>query len=140
MATFVKFQPFIEDVFEGVHIFGTHQLVAFMTTNANAPTNTFRTLSQVTPIAYTNYSSRNITTSSSAQTAGTYKLILTDLVLTLSGGAGATFRWYGVYNDTPTSPADPLVCAYDHGSDITPANGETVTFDFDGTNGLFSAS
>jgi hypothetical protein len=49
MATFVKFQPFIEDVFEGVHIFGTHQLVAFMTTNANAPTNTFRTLTQIIP-------------------------------------------------------------------------------------------
>lgn len=140
MATFTKFEPFIEDVFEGVHIFGTHQLVAFMTTNANAPTATMRTLSQVTQIAYTNYSSRNITTSSSSQTSGSYKLIVADLVLTLSGGAGATFRRYGAYNDTPTSPADPLVCVYDHGSDITPGSGETVTFDFDGTNGLLGAS
>mgnify|MGYP000542401730 FL=1 len=140
MSSAVKFQPFIEDVFEGVHVFGTHQLVAFMTTNANVPLNTYRTLSQVTPIAYTNYASRNITTSSSAQTSGTYKLICTDLVLTLSGGAGATFRHYGIYNDTPTSPADPLVLMWDHGSDITPASGETVTFDFDGTNGVLSAS
>lgn len=140
MATFTKFQPFIEDVFEGVHNFGSNQMVAFMTTNANAPTNTMRTLSEVTQISYTNYSSRNITTTSSSQSSGTYKYIAQDLVLTLSGGAGATFRRYGVYNDTPTSPADPLVCVYDHGSDITPANGETVTFDFDGTNGLFSAS
>lgn len=140
MAAFTKFQPFIEDVFEAVHNFSTHQLVAFLCAAANAPVNTYRTLSQVTQITYTNYSSRNITTSSSSQTSGTYRLILTDLVLTLSGGAGATFRYFGVYNDTPTSPADPLVCFFDHGSDITPANGETVTLDMDGTNGLFSAS
>ncbi len=139
MATAVKFQPFIEDVFKGVHIFGTHQLIAFLTTNANAPTATMRTLSQVTPIAYTNLSSRNITTSSATQTTGTLKIICTDLVLTASG-AVATFRRVGIYNDTPTSPADPLVLVYDHGTDVTLANGETYTLDFDGTNGLIQAS
>lgn len=137
MATFTKFNPFAEDVYEGVHNFGTNQLVVFLTTNANAPTATMRILSEVTTIAYTNLSSRNITTSSSAQTSGTYKLILTDLVLTASG-AVATFRRVGVFNDTPTSPADPLVGHYDHGTDVTLANGETYTIDFDGTNGFLS--
>lgn len=139
MATFVKFQPFIEDVWEGVHNFSTNQLVVFLTTNANLPANTVRTLSQVVEIAYTNLSTRNITTSSSGQTGGVYKLILTDLVLTASG-AVATFRHVGIYNDTPTSPADPVVGMYDHGSDVTLANGETYTIDFDGTNGFISAS
>jgi len=139
MATFTKFQPFIEDVFEGVHNFASHQLVLFLTTNANAPTAGMRLLSEVTQIAYTNLGTRNITTSSSAQTTGTYKLILTDLVLTATG-AVATFRRVGVYNDTPTSPADPLVGHYDHGADVTLANGETYTVDFDGTNGFISAS
>lgn len=139
MASFVKFQPLIEDVWEGVHNFGSNQLIVFLTTNANIPTNTMRTLSQVTPIAYTNLSSRNITTSSSSQSSGTYKLILTDLVLTASGNV-ATFRHVGVYNDTPTSPADPLVGMYDYGSDITMVNGDTVTIDFDGTNGFIQAS
>lgn len=139
MATFSKFQPFIEDVFEGVHNFGSHQFVVFLTTEANAPTATMRTLSEVTTISYTNLSSRNITTTSSSQTSGTFKSILQDIVLTASG-AVATFRRVGVYNDTPTSPADPLVGHFDHGSDVTLANGETYTIDFDGTNGFISAS
>ena len=129
MATFFKFNPFVEDVWEGVHVFGTHQLMAFLTTNANIPTVTMRTLSQVTQIAYTNLSSQNITTASSSQTSGTYTLVLTDLVLTASG-AVATFRHSGIYNDTPTSPADPLVCSFDYGSDVTLSTGETFTYDF----------
>lgn len=139
MATFTKFQPFIEDVWEGVHNFATNQLVIFLTANATPPTAGMRLLSEVTQIAYTNLSTRNITTSSSAQSAGSYKLILTDLVLTASG-AVATFRRVGVYNDTPTSPLDPVVGHYDHGADVTLANGETYTIDFDGTNGFISAS
>jgi hypothetical protein len=139
MATFTKVNPFIEDVFEGVHNFGSHQLVVFLTTNANAPTSSMRTLSEVTQISYTNLSGRNITTSSSSQSSGTYKLICTDLVLTASGNV-ATFRRVGIYNDTPTSPADPIVGHYDYGSDVTMVNGDTFTLDFDGTNGLLSAS
>ena len=91
-------------------------------------------LADLTQISYTNLSSRNVTTSSSAQTSGTYKLVLADLVLTASG-AVATFRWVVLYNDTPTSPADPLISYYDYGADVTLANGETFTIDWDGTNG-----
>ena len=57
-----------------------------------------------------------------------------------ASGAVATFRRVFIYNDTPTSPADPLVCFFDYGSDVTMASGDTFTLDFDGTNGLFSAS
>lgn len=139
MATFNKFQPFIEDVWEGVHNLGSNQLVAFLTTNANIPDVTDRVIADVTQIAYTNLSSRNITTSSSSQTSGTYKLVLTDLVLTASG-AVATFRHAGVYNDTPTSPADPLVGWWDYGADVTLANGETFTYDFDASNGVIQST
>ena len=135
MATFNKFQPFVEDLAEGVHNLGTNQFVAFLTTNAAIPLVTNRVLADITQISYTNLSSRNITTTSSTQTSGTYKLVLADLVLTASG-AVATFRHSGVYNDTPTSPADPLVGWWDYGSDVTLANGETFTYDFDATNGV----
>ena len=137
MATANFFNQVKEDVPEGVHNWGTGQFVVALTTNANAPVATNTVLANLTTIAYTNLSSRNITTSASSQTSGTYKLIWTDLVLTASG-AVATFRWSAVYNDTPTSPADPLVVFYDHGSDVTLANGETYTYDFDGTNGAIS--
>lgn len=96
-------------------------------------------LANVTEIAYTNLSSRIITTTSSAQASGLYKLVLQDLVLTASG-AVATFRYVYVYDNTPTSPADPLVCYYDYGSEVTLQDGETFTIDFDDANGLFQVS
>lgn len=86
-------------------------------------------LANVTEVSYTNLSARVITTISSSQTAGTYSLVLTDLVLTASG-AVATFQYIYIYDDTVTVPADPLVCYYDYGSGLTLANGETLTIDF----------
>lgn len=138
MATFNKFQVFVEHVNEAVHNMGSNQLVVAMCAAANAPVATNGVLADLTQIAYTNLSTRNITTSSSSHTTGTYRLVLTDLVITCSGGSSAAFRYIVVYNDTPTSPADPLVCWYDYGSEITLADGETLTIDFDGTNGLYS--
>lgn len=131
MATFTKFQPFVEDLAEKVHNLGSDQLVVAL--SASAPTNTWQTLSQVTQISYTNLSSRNITTTSSSQTSGTYKLTLTDLTLTASGSV-ATFRYVIIYNDTATS--DNLIAYYDYGSDVILANGDTFTINFDDANGF----
>jgi hypothetical protein len=94
-------------------------------------------LANVTQVAYTNLSTRNITTTSSGQAAGTYKLILVDLTLTSSGGATGPFRYVYIYDDTVTVPVDPLVAYYDYGSSITLQDGETLLIDFDGTNGFF---
>lgn len=135
MATFNKFNAFVENVAEGVHNLQTGQLVVALTNTA--PTASNSVLADITQITYTNLSSRNITTSSSSQTAGLYKLILNDLVLTASGAVGP-FRYVVVYNDTPTSPADPLIGWYDYGSSISLASGETLTIDFDAANGLIN--
>lgn len=135
MATFNKFNAFVENIAEGVHNLGTGQLVVALTNSAPTASNTV--LADITQITYTNLSSRNITTSSSSQTAGLYKLILTDLVLTATGAVGP-FRYIVVYNDTPTSPADPLIGWYDYGSSISLASGETLTIDFDAVNGLLN--
>lgn len=131
MASFSKFNSFVEAVAEKSHNLGSDQLVVALTNSAPAATNT--QLSDITEISYTNLSSRNITTSSSSQSSGTYKLVLTDLVLTASGAVGP-FRYAVIYNDTSTS--DLLIGWYDYGSSISLANGETFTLDFDGTNGL----
>lgn len=135
MAAFNKFHAFVENVAEGVHNLGAHQLVVALTNTL--PVNTNTVLADIVQIAYTNLSARNITTTSSAQTAGLYKLVLTDLVLTATGAVGP-FRYVVIYNDTPTSPADPLIGWYDYGSSIALASGETLTIDFDAVNGLLN--
>lgn len=127
MATFNKFNAFVENCAEGVHNLGSNQLVIALTNTAPAATNSV--LADLTQVSYTNLSSRNVTTASSSQTSGTYALACNDLVLTASG-AVATFRYAVLYNDTPTSPADPLIAWWDYGSPITMANGETFTVDF----------
>jgi len=135
MASYNKFQAFVENIAEKVHNLGADALTIALTTNANAPVATNAVLADLTQISYTNLSARVPTISSSAQSSGTYKLVLADLVLTASG-AVATFRDVVLYNDTPSSPADPLISWWDYGSDVTLANGETFTLDFDGTNGV----
>ena len=138
MASFNKIEQFVEDVAEKVHNLGSDQFTVALTAAANAPLATNTVLANLTEIAYTNLSSRNITTTSSAQTSGTYKLILTDLVLTASGGSAAAFRYIVIYNNTPASPLDPLVGWYDYGSDLTLADGESLTIDFDGSGGVLT--
>jgi len=139
MATFVKSHAFVEHLAEKVHNLGADTFAVALTTNANAPSASLdAVLADITEISYTNLSSRTVgTATSSAQTSGTYKLVLPDLVLTASG-AVATFRWVVLYNDTPTSPADPIVGVFDYGSDVTLASGETFTIDFDGSAGVLT--
>lgn len=134
MATFNKFNCFVEDLAEKVHNLGADQLTVALTAAANAPVATNTVLANLTQATYTNLSTRNITTTSSAQTSGTYKLVLTDLVLTSTGGSTGPFRYVVLYNST--AAGGPLIGWYDYGSDITLASGETLTIDFDGTNGV----
>lgn len=134
MATFVKFQPFVEQLAEKVHNLGSDTITVALTNTA--PNATDATLSQITQISYTNCSSRALTTSASSQTSGTYKLVIDDLVLTASGGSFGPFRYVVIYNDTAAS--DQLICYSDYGSSITVAAGETFTLNFDGSAGLLT--
>ena len=129
MASPTFFNAWKDNVVEVVHS-GTDQFVVALTAAANAPVATNSVLADLTQISYTNLSSRNITTSSSSQTSGTYSLVFADLVLTASGGSVATFRYVVIYDDTPSSPADPLVLFYDYGSNVTLLDTETFTLDF----------
>jgi hypothetical protein len=138
MASATKFHQFKEDLCKGVHNFTddtTCTLTVALCAAANAPVATNSVLADLTQISYTNLSARVITGVSCDQTTGTVSLTATDLVLTASGGAVATFRYVVLYNDDPTSPADPLIQFYDHGSDVTLASGETYTIDFTTTFG-----
>lgn len=136
MATFVKLPGFVEHLAEKVHNLGSDQLAVALSNTAPGSESTPPTgstaaciLANVTQVSYTNLSSRNVTTTSSSQTAGTYSLVLTDLLLTASGAVGP-FRYVYLYNDTPTSPADPLIAYWDYGSSVTMASTDTFLIDF----------
>ena len=135
MASYNKIEVFVEDLANAVHDLDTDQLTVALTTNAQAPVTTDNVLADITEISYTNLSARDITFTSDGHTTGTYKIILADLVLTATG-AVATFRHVAIYNDGTTGKVNPLIAWYDHGSDVTLANGETFTIDFDGSNGF----
>lgn len=135
MATFNKLNGFVEHLAEKVHNLGSDTLTVALSNTAPGSEGTPPTgstaacvLANVTQISYTNLSSRVLTTSSSAQSGGTYALVLNDLVLTASGGSVGPFRYIYIYNDTAAS--DQLIGYYDYGSSITLADGETLTIDF----------
>jgi hypothetical protein len=124
MATFNKFQAWSENMVEAANL-GTDTFVIALTNVAPVATNSL--LADITQIAYTNLSSRTLTTASSSQSGGTYTLAFNDLTLTASG-AVATFRYVVIYDDTVVN--DPLVGWYDYGSTVTMANAETFLIDF----------
>lgn len=131
--TYTKFNCFVEDIAEKKHNLSSDQLVVALTNSAPSASNTV--LANITQISYTNCSSRNITTTSSSQTGGTYSLVLQDLTLTASGTVGP-FRYIVIYNDTATN--DELIAYYDIGTNITLSSGETYLLDFSESQTLFT--
>ena len=128
----------MEQLAKGVHIWSSHTFKAGLTNSAPVNTNTI--YSNLTEISAGNgYSAGGMTLDSVtlSESGGTAKVVITDEVLTASGGSIGPFRYPAIYNDTATSPADALVCFYDAASSITLASGETFTIDFDATNGLW---
>lgn len=132
MASFNKFNSFVEAVAEKVHNLGSDTLKVALTNSAPSASNT--KLSDITEISYTYCSSRTLSISSSSQSSGTYKLVLADLTLTASGGDVGPFQYIVLYNDTATN--DELIGYFDYGSALTLHDTETLTLDFDAANGV----
>lgn len=137
MASFTKFQSFVEAVAEKSHNLGADTLKVMLTNSAPVNTNTVK--ANLTEIGTGNgYSAGGTATtiSSSAQTSGTYKLVITDVVFTASGGTIGPFRYAVLYNDTATN--DELIGFWDYASSITLNDGETFTTDFDASAGVLT--
>ena len=141
MATFNKVNDFVVNAVHNMDLESDQVVVALSNTAPSSESTDPSTdgngiLGNVTEISYTNLSSRNVTTTSSTQASGTYKLVLTDITLTSSGGSTGPFRYVYLYNDTVTSPADPLIGYYDYGSSLTLNDGDSLTVDFSAANGV----
>lgn len=142
---FNKFDQFVEDLAAGVHDLktGTSHVLKVMLTNV-APVATNKVKGDLTEITATHgYTAggNTVGTLTGAQTSGTFKLIGgTNPVFTASGGTIGPFRYAVLYNDTPTSPADPLIGWFDYLSSITLNDGETFTVTLDAVNGILTVT
>lgn len=134
---FNKVNVFVEDLAEKVHDLGSDQLKIALTNTD--PTSALTNYAGITsPISGDNLIGEtpfNITTTSSSQTDGTYKLVCADLTLTATGGVGP-FRYVVLYNDSAAS--DQAIGYYDYGSSITLQEGDTFKVDFSQDNGVLT--
>ena len=129
MASFVKFHQFVEDLGLGVHNLDTGALKIYLS-NAAPSQSLDAVKADLAEITNQNgYTAPVDVTGVWSESGGTATLAGTDIVITATGAVGP-FQYAVLYNDTPTSPADPLIGYWDYGSAITLANGETFTVDF----------
>lgn len=142
-SSFTFFHDFGDQLGKGTHNFSSHTFKAALTNTA--PTaSTDDELADITQIAATGgytagagggYTLDSVTWSQSSNVS---KLTIADEVITASGGSVGPFRYIVIYNDTSTG--DKLVGYLDYGSAITLADTESLTLDFDATNGLLTVT
>ena len=129
MATFFKFNQFVEDLGLGVHNLDTNTLKVYLT-NAAPSASLDLVKADLAEIAGGNgyTAGGHDATGVWTESAGTATLAGTDITITASGGTIGPFRYAVLYNDT--SASDSLIGAWDYGSSITLADGESFTIDF----------
>lgn len=131
-ASYNKFTPAVENLLEGVNA-GSDSWAIKLATAVDA---TAGTITEVANGGGYTTGGNSATVSSSAQSGGTYKLVLADPSTWTASGSGFSFR-YAVLVDTTASVN---VGYWDYGSSQTVAAGETVTVDLDATNGVFTVA
>lgn len=144
MATFQKFQPFVQALAHGTHVLtvsGGHTLKVMLTNTE--PVLTAANKSELVEITAKNgyvAGGNTAVISSSSQTSGTYRLILADpsswtaTVADDATGIGP-FRWACLYNVTS---GGHLVGFWDYGSSITLSEGESFLVDFNASLGVLT--
>ena len=133
MASYNKYNIFVEDLANGVHdIFGTTHTFKILLSNTAPNAATHAVEADATEISAGNgYVAGGVDIDNDAtRTTGTVTVTAADKTITGSGGTIGPFRYAIMYNDTPAAPADPLIAWWDYGSSITLADGESFTLDF----------
>lgn len=140
MATFNKFNSFVEAVGRKLHNLNADTLKIALTNSAPSASNT--QLSDITQIANGNgYTTGGTAVGSNAyaQSAGTAKLTGNAVTFTQSGGSNmATFRYVVLYNDTATN--DELIGWWDYGSALTLGIGESIVIGKDSSGGNWDST
>lgn len=137
MATFNKFNSFVEAIGQKKHNLNADVLKVMLSNIAPVATNAVK--ADLTDIAAGNgYAAggSQATGNTYVQASGLAKLLATDVTITASGGSIGAFRYAILYNDTATNKE--LIGWFDYGAAITLNNGEAFLVDFDGTNGILT--
>ena len=131
MATYQKFEDFVEQLLLGKHNLTAagDQLFLYLTNNT-PDANLDAIKGDLLGITEQNGYAAADALNTLSETTGTATVAGTDKVWTASGGSFGPFRYVVLYNETQTSPVDPLVCWWDYASSITVLTGETFTVDF----------
>jgi len=140
VATFTKYNSFIDELSKGGHTFSTPPTLKLALTNTapNAATDTvWNTTVAPAPAAAAGYPAggNTLTGVVGTTTAGVFKLVVADSVFTATAGGIGPFRYAILYN---TSATNKLIGFYDNAASVTLADTDTFTFDADPTNGLFT--
>jgi hypothetical protein len=137
MATFNKFNSFVSDLATKVHNLNSDTIKIMLTNSAPSAGNTIK--SNLTEIAAGNgYTAGGAAASfvSGNDTAGTYRLILSPVSWTASGGSIGPFEFAVLYNSSTAN--GNLIGFWDYGTAVTLTNGNTFTVSLDQTNGVFT--
>jgi hypothetical protein len=136
MATYNKFNLFLDWMAKGTLNLSSDALKAFLTNTAPVATNSIYSDISANDLStgngYTNGGSAVTPTLSNS--SGTEKLVGSNVTWTATGSIGP-FRYAVLYDSTPSSNKS-LIGWWDYGSSITMASGDTFTITFDATNGI----
>lgn len=148
MATYNKFNIFVEDLANGVHNFSSNTLKLGLTNtapnaadtdvNTSASPDQLISTSSANEIAAGNgytEGGASITITTNSQSGGTYTLAGNQVVWTCVTAAMATFRYPYLYNSSAGAAATrPLISWWDYSSGVTLGVGETFTAKFNSAN------
>lgn len=134
MAAFQKHNDFVEQLGLAKHNLNTDTFKAMLTLTAPTAANSVK--ADLTEIAAGNgYTAGGEDSQNTwAESSGTGTMTGTKIVWTCVTAAMAAFRYVDLYNDTQTSPADPLMCFWDYGASLTLQVGETFSLKFNSSD------
>jgi hypothetical protein len=133
-ASFIAYDSFKRDLINGTMDVDTDTFICGLSTSAYTPNrSTHETVSNITnELSGNGYARQTLASVALTEpTTGTWMFDSADPVFTASGGS-IVARYYWVFDDTPTSPADPL-CHYGlldtTPADVTATDGNTLTLE-----------
>lgn len=135
MATYNKFEKFVELLASGSHSFPADEIRVYLSNDPPTASSDAETGS-VTGIAVQNgYEGSYNISASLSRTGGTVSVTTSDTVVISATGTVGPFQYVVAYNHSEGTA--PLICWWDYGTPVTLGNGESFTIDFT-TDTLFT--